>query len=97
MDINNYSYAPHILDEDTTAARFENDDVCITIDRDREYSNIIFWVSAWSYDGQLDYSEKYEDEKTARAAFDYIVGAYGTTPPDGDITDEVNKHLAKIA
>ena len=97
MDINNYSYTPYLLDEDTTAARFENDDVCITIDRTREYSRLTFWVSAWSYDGQLDYSEKYEDEKTARAVFDYIVETYGDTPPDGDIADEVKSHLAKIA
>lgn len=93
MDCNSYSYTPYILEEESME-HFENEDMVINIDKQRQYSNFVFWVSAWSYDGQLDFSEQYEDEETARKVYAYILNRYGTTPPDGAIYDEIEQMLS---
>jgi len=82
MDINNYSYTPHMLDEDNNILYYDNDDMYCEVSKERSYSDFIFWVYACSYDGQLEYSARFTDEETAKVAFDYIVNNYADTPPD---------------
>lgn len=81
MDINSYSYAPGILDEDLTIARYDNDDMTAYIDNSGTKSNPCFWVSAYSYDGDLEISESFKNETTAKSVFNYIVDNYSDTPP----------------
>lgn len=89
MDINNYSYTPYMLDEDDRTHYYENDDMVAEVTKEREYSHYRYWVSAYSYDGSLEYSEDFTDPEEAEAAWRYIVKTYSNTPPDGDITEEV--------
>lgn len=85
MDINNYSYAPHMLDEDNTVKYFENFDMYAEIMRCRAYSRIYFSVYACSYDGSLEVSEDYDDIETATKLFDFIIENYANTRPDEEL------------
>lgn len=90
MDINNYNYAPSMADDCTEIAHFFNDDVQINIEPSKDSNGArFFWVNAWSYDGSMDFAEKYTDEATARRVYDYIVDNYATTPPAGDLCEEI--------
>ena len=95
--INNYSYAPHMLDENTTVLYYENDDMYIEVTKEREYSGYIFRVYACSYDGQLEYFYNTESEEEAAAIYNYIVENYATTPPAGDISQEIDAYIKKTA
>lgn len=92
MDCMNYSYSPYMLDEDSME-HYENEDIVINIDKQRHYSSYIFWVSAYSYDGSLDFSEQYDSEEDARKVYNYILDKYSTTPPDGSIENEIESML----
>lgn len=95
MDINSYSYSPGILDEDSTIARYDNDDMTAYIDNSGTKSNPCFWVSAYSYDGDLEISESFKNETTAKSVFNYIVDNYSDTPPADN--EELQKIITEYA
>ena len=80
MDINSYSYTPHILDEETLLENV-NDDTCISLRKDRRYSLIFYTITAYSYDGQMDIYEEYRDRKQATNRYNYIVDNYADSVP----------------
>ena len=70
MDCNSYSYTPHMLDEDQHyIACFNNDDMEIELERHNTY----FSVWAYSYDGQLDVYETFNNENAARTLYNHIM------------------------
>ena len=86
MDCNSYSYAPTMADDDTILKQFENDDMYMSLTKDRHYSNYIYYVSANSYDGQLKVEEVFKSKETAEALYNYIYESFTNTPPtDGEI------------
>lgn len=89
MDINSYSYTPHMLDEDDRTHYYENDDMYVEVLKERNCSRFVYYVNAFSYDGSLDYAEQFDNPEEAESAFNYIVKTYSNTPPSGDITEEV--------
>lgn len=95
MDINSYSYSPGILDEDLTVARYDNDDMTAYIDNSGTKSNPCFWVSAYSYDGDLEISESFKNKTPATSVFNYIVDNYSDTPPADN--EELQKKITEYA
>ena len=85
MDCNNYSYAPTMLQEDNTILSYENDDMTAYIEQQRQYNYFVFWVSAYSYDGQLEVAESYRDILTAKKLYDFIINNYTDTPPGEEL------------
>ena len=81
MDCGNYSYAPTMLDGDSTqTAYFENDDM---------YSEVTFyarhyWVYAMSYDGTLEISGCFKCKETAVDLHNFIVANFADTPPESN-------------
>lgn len=91
MDCNNYSYTPHILDNNTIVAYYENDDMYIEIDR----QNTIYWLYATSYAPGLEISEKFTSKTAAESAYNYIVENYAYTPPEDN--RELQKQIEKYS
>ena len=83
--INNYSYAPTMLEENNKILSYENGDMYAYIEQERQYSSLIFYVSAFSYDGQLEVAESYKDILTAKKLYDYIIKNYTNTPPGEEL------------
>ena len=97
MDCNNYSYAPEMIGNDDYIESYENDDMMadITIGY-RGTGNgwaKCFYVSAFSYDGTLDVSERFNTLYHAHRLYSEIVERYSTTPPD---EDELSALIEKI-
>lgn len=85
MDVNNFSYAPSLGVENCTIYLYENDDMTAYVEKQRVYGTHRFWVSAYSYDGQMDVVEVYDNENTAKRLYDYIVENFAGTPPTEDL------------
>lgn len=78
MDINNYSYAPHLLDNEKVL-NYSNDDMYIYIEKDGYGGFLVF---ACSYDGQLEVCETFRAFTSATALYNHIISSYSDTPPD---------------
>ena len=91
MDINSYSYAPYMLEEDCPRiAYYENDDMYAEIYvRFGKYYN----VYAFSYGGELDVSEEFSDEDKARRLYDFIIDNYTSSPPGEELDDFIRDLL----
>lgn len=93
MDINNYSYAPTLcIDNDIRF--FDNDDIVVYVNKERNYNHYIYWLTAYSYDGSLDVSECFKNESAAVSVFDYIKNMYADTIPNDntELQEVVNKY-----
>lgn len=88
MDCNSYSYAPTMLDGETTViTRFENDDMQSEVEK----WNDSFTVYAWSYDGSMDIYECFERMETALKLHNFIVENFDCCPPvDNELDDYIN-------
>ena len=100
MDINNYSYAPTMLDDDYTFY-YENDDMQITIDEERYYSKYVFWFYAFSWDGSLEIATKFINKDVALSVADFIKNNFAHTRPDDNnklqqIIDNYSKSLLNV-
>ena len=89
MDCNSYSYAPSMLNSDSDyIERYENDDMMVDITIG--YKGIggawaeCYYVTAYSYDGSLDVSERFNSLYYARVLYSEIIERYSYTPPDSD-------------
>lgn len=85
MDCNNYSYAPHMLENKPAIATYENDDMYSSID-EAARGNIGDWINGFevysgSYDGSLEVSEFFRTIDAARFLHDSIVREYSTSAP----------------
>ena len=78
MDCNNYSYAPHMLDDITTISEYRNDDMYIMHTR-KDNTSII---SAYSYDGRLDTYDEFTSPTIAAELYAHIILNYSTTASD---------------
>lgn len=96
MDINNYSYAPYMLEDADTPHYFGNDDMYCEITKQRLSDGYYaFWIYATSYDGSFEYSGRTENESIANDIFHYIVDKYATTPPESKNIDKEIEILIK--
>ena len=88
MDINNYSYAPGMIGNDDYIESYENDDMTADISIGYRWTGEswvkCFYVTAYSYDGSLDVSERFNTLYHARRLYSEIVERYSDTPPDED-------------
>ena len=90
MDINSYSYAPTMLDEqERFLARYENDDMEIEL----EQRGDVYTVWAFSYDGDLDVFEEFSDLSKAQRLYDFIVSNYTYSPPGDELEDFIRDLL----
>lgn len=93
MDINNYSYTPYILDteEQDDENHFSSDDIEVSIEYTGSPSN--YWVTAFSYDGQMNIDECFKLEDNAKELFNHIKDNYSSTVPN---KRELNKFIYKL-
>lgn len=84
MDCNSYSYtAPGFeVDYNPPINQYRNDDMSADITSQGYGNNIIYWVWAGSYDGDLEVSECFKTLNVAQKLFNHIVTNYKDTPPD---------------
>lgn len=88
MDINNYSYAPYMLDN-SYIEEYSNDDMEANISENYGSGYDVF---AFSYDGSLDISEHFRSLHYARVLYSEIVERYSDTPPG----DELETLIASV-
>lgn len=94
MDINNYSYS-NTNNSVEVLKKIENDDVYMTLERITNYfGETYYYVSAMSYDGDLDISVSTDYLDRAEKIFNKV-SEYENTPPDNN--DILLNELEKIA
>ena len=69
MDINSYSFAPHMLDDSKTINRFRNDDIAIDLDK----SGPGYSVFAFHYSGDFDLCEDFKTLDAAMKLFSSLI------------------------
>lgn len=97
MDINNYSFAPYILDtEEEYIERYENDDMQIEFWKEGRKGRDVYIIWSYSYDGSLDVSETFKTEEGGRALYNIIFNNYIGSPPDDEILQEQIAHCHRL-
>lgn len=90
MDCNSYSYAPTMLDDDTILKDFSNDDMYMSLEKDKHYDHYIYYVNANSYGPGLEVAEVYNSQETAEKLYNFIFENYTTTPPGEELQDFID-------
>lgn len=101
MDMNNYSYSPTMLNDNDYTFYYRNDDIEITIDKERHYSNYVFWFYAYSFDGVLEVAACFKEAAPALEVAAFIKNHFAHTQPDDNnklqqIIDDYSKSLLNV-